>query len=113
PLAHVRHAIGVDIFEIPDVGRVGNQNAFLPAHYSGGHDELVRENGHTIRYAVAVGVLDHFDASQRIVGAERITAVFDDVHTAVLVDIHRHRGFDVGLREELFDVETGLDFECF
>ena len=53
-LANVGFAVAVGVFEVPEVGRIGDENAFPPPHHARGHDQLIRKDRCAVGLAIAV-----------------------------------------------------------
>lgn len=112
-LLDVGLSIPVGVLEVPEIGGIGDEDAFLPAHDSGGHDEFFGEEGGSVGFAVVIGVLEEPDFSGGILGVERVTGVLDDIDAAVLIDFHGDGVGEHGLAGEQIDAPGRIELDGF
>src|SRR5262249_4291717 len=109
----VRLAVAVGIFQVDDIGRIGDQHPFFPAHHAGRHGQLVCEDRAPVGPAVTVSILEQDDSADLAFDIQRVSGILDHIDSTVFIELHRDRAADVRLGDVGVDAEPRLDSERF
>ena len=89
-LSEIGTVVAVRVLEVPDVGRISDQNAVLPSQHPRGKHESVNKYRASVGKTVPVGVFQQFHAPGRP-NVQGIAGHLDDEHAAMLIEFHRNR----------------------
>ena len=109
-LSEIGTVVAVRVFEIPDVGRIGNQNTFLPSQNPRGKHESVYKYRSLIGKTVLVGVFQQLHAPGRP-NVQGIAGHLDDEHATMLIEFHRYRVENHWFGGEDLDSKARFDIE--
>src|SRR5262245_16036392 len=87
-LLYIGFAIAISVFEIIEVRCASDVDAAVPRHHTVRESETVGENGALVIFAIAVSIFEQDNLADRwlaFAGADRVAAIFDDVHAPFFV----------------------------
>ena len=114
--ANIRHVVAVGVGEIQDLSFRAGQYAISKCHQTVTKLQMGRVDRSLVHATVGVLVFEQHHLRQcrrvRIFGADRIVAVFDNEHTALVIEVNRNGIHDERFRGDQLDAKSGLNLEA-
>ena len=108
--------VAVGVAAVPEVRRLGDEDAPSDERHGPRHDELIEEHGRLVVERVAVGVFQDDDLADRVpfagpVHIEHPAAHLDDPHPPVGIELETDRIGDERLMGHAFELKARRDLE--